>query len=84
VSDEPNFDSKASFLFPIQDLQNALFVVGPPSGDGRIKSVHVNEDLVIVYCQPWFIAWNWMKGTAFRWEVDDPLDEVLYPLFLCR
>ena len=76
---EPEFEEKATFKFPSQDLTNVFFFAGPPGGDGRLKSAHLNQDFVFVYCHPFFVVWDWVKGAAARWDLDDSLQEVRLP-----
>lgn len=76
--EEPEFEEKGEFKFPSQDLTNMFFMNGPLPGDGRLKSAHLIQEYAFVYCQPFFVVWNWVKGTAARWDVDDPLEKVIF------
>jgi hypothetical protein len=74
--EEPEFEEKGKFKFPSQDLTNVFFLNGTPEGDGRFNSAHLNQEYAFIYCQPFFVAWDWVKDTAARWSLDDPLQKV--------
>ncbi|TEB14988.1 hypothetical protein FA13DRAFT_1805204 [Coprinellus micaceus] len=77
--EEPEFEEKGKFKFPSQDLMNVFFLNGTPEGDGRFNSVHLNQEYAFIYCQPFFVVWDWVKDTAACWSLDNPLQKI----FVC-